>query len=124
MKAMEIHCIGTEFSVCKVRDCGGIDLEGEFLFLGKTDREHSLVCPTDCAPSDALAREDGWRALRIEGSLDFSLVGVLARISAILAARDIAIFAVSTFDTDYILVKSDAFARALEALSEAGYAIA
>ncbi len=121
---MEIHCIDTEFSVCKVRDYAGIDLEGEFLFLGKTDREHSLVCPTDCAPSDALAREDGWRALRIEGSLDFSLVGVLARISAILAARGIAIFAVSTFDTDYILVKSDAFARAVEALSEAGYASA
>ena len=65
----------------------------------------------------------GWRGFRIEGVLDFSLVGILAGLSAILAARKIGIFTVSTYNTDYILVKNGDFERALAALEEAGYEV-
>lgn len=120
---MEINVLKDEFSVCKVASCEGIDLDAPFVFTGSTDGEKSLVCPTSRVPGATLAREDGWLAFRIEGQLDFSLVGILARISSILAAEKIGIFAISTFDTDYILVKAENLDRALAALASAGYGI-
>ena len=96
---------------------------GHFVFTGSTDEEKSLVCPTALAPKDTLAREDGWRAFRIVGVLDFSLIGILARISACLAENGIGIFVVSTFNTDYILTRAKDFDRAIKALREAGHAI-
>ena len=74
-------------------------------FIGSTDAELSLVCETDRVPRRTLAREDGWRALRIVGQLDFSLTGILSRIATILADEKIGIFAVSTYNTDYILFR-------------------
>ncbi len=118
---MKLSVLKESFSVCKVASYEGIDLDTPFVFTGATDREKSLVCPTCRVPEATLAREDGWRAFRIEGSLDFSLVGILARISSVLAAEGIGIFAISTFDTDYILVKDADFERALAALAEAGF---
>ena len=118
---MKIRVLKEFFSVCKVASYEGVDLDTPFVFTGATDREKSLVCPTDRVPVATLAREDGWRAFRIEGQLDFSLVGILARISSVLAAEKIGIFAVSTFDTDYILVKAENLERALVALARAGY---
>lgn len=111
------------FSVCKVRDYAGVEIDQPFVFVGRTDEEKSLVCPTDRVPADTLAREDGWRAFRICGELDFSLIGILSRISTILAENKIGIFAVSTYNTDYILTKSENFERALKVLGEAGYRI-
>lgn len=111
------------FSVCKVRDYAGVEIDQPFVFIGRTDEEKSLVCPTDRVPADTLAREDGWRAFRICGELDFSLIGILSGISAILAENKIGIFAVSTYNTDYILTKSENFERALKVLGEAGYRI-
>ncbi len=67
--------------------------------------------------------EDGWRALRVKGVLDFSLTGILAKISGILANAKIGIFAVSTYNTDYILMKKENFEKALNVLSDAGYDI-
>ena len=83
----------------------------------------SLVCRTAKVPGNATRREDGWRAFRIQGQLDFSLVGILSRISSILAENRIGIFAMSTYHTDYILVKAGDYERALECLSAAGYTI-
>lgn len=120
---MTLQVLAAGLSVCKVSDLSGVDLSGELYFLGKTDRELSLVCPTDRVPERTLAREDGWRALRVAGSLDFSLVGVLAGIAGILARNGISIFALSTYDTDYILTKEEQFERALTALQQAGYAV-
>lgn len=120
---MRLRKIGGAFSVCRISDVSGVDFSREFCFLGKTDEEISLVCETDAAPEGALAREDGWRAFRIEGVLDFSLVGILAGISAFLAENGIGIFAVSTYNTDYILTKEENFGRTLEALEKAGYEI-
>ena len=118
---MKIRVLKESFSVCKVASYEGIDLDAPFVFTGSTDRERALVCPSSRVPDATLAREDGWRAFRIEGQLDFSLVGILARISSILATEKIGIFAVSTFDTDYILVKAENLERALVALARAGY---
>ena len=118
---MTIEALDAHFSICQVRDFSSVDLEAPFCFAGKTDEEHSLVCLTQSVPDNALAREDGWRALRIQGALDFSLVGVLARIAALMAERGIGIFAISTFNTDYILTRQEQYPQALEALLRAGY---
>ena len=120
---MTIQTIHEEFSVCKVADYGGIDLSEPFVFTGSTDEEKSLVCPVRLVPANTLEREDGWRAFRIEGTLDFSLVGILADLSRILAEGDVGIFAISTFNTDYILTKAKDFARAGELLTRAGYSV-
>jgi hypothetical protein len=111
------------FSICKLRDYSKVDLNRPFVFTGSTDEERSLVCPTPEVPSDALERSDGWRAFRIEGVLDFSLVGILAGISDILAKGGIGIFAVSTFNTDYVLTRADRFEEALRLLTTSGYGI-
>ena len=111
------------FSVCKVTDYTGIDMDQPFVFSGRTDQEKSLVCPTAIVPDNTLARDDGWRAFRICGELDFSLIGILAKISKILAENAIGIFAISTYNTDYILTKEKNFDKALQVLTEAGYEI-
>ena len=121
--AVRLAALAEEFSVCKVADYGQIDLSQPFVFTGSTDDEKSLVCPVRLVPENTLAREDGWRALRIEGTLDFSLIGILAGISQCLADNGIGIFAVSTFNTDYIMTKTENFARAIQALKAAGYEI-
>ncbi len=119
---MKLHVIDRDFTVCKVKDTEGIRYSG-FTFVGVTDEEVSLVCSTSDVPEDTLEREDGWRAFRIEGVLDFSLIGILSRISTILAEGGIGIFAVSTYNTDYILTKREDFDRALALLEERGYTV-
>lgn len=118
-----IETLEGRFSVCKVEDYSGIDLNQPYLFSGKTDMENSLVCLTECVPKKTLEREDGWRGFRIAGQLDFSLIGVLAHITKILAEYEIGVFVISTFDTDYVFVKEENQERALNALRHAGYSI-
>ncbi len=118
---MELKVLPYSFTVCKVSTNNHIDLNTEFCFVGKTDDEISLVCKTEDAPTDTTERDDGWKGFRIEGVLDFSLIGILSKISSILAENNIGIFAVSTFNTDYIFVKSENFDRALSALKKKGY---
>lgn len=110
-------------TVCKVRRLSEIGMASGFFFIGKTDEELSLVCRTEDTPAETVARDDGWKAFRIQGTLDFSLTGVLAGLSGILARHKIGIFAVSTYNTDYILVKEDNFDRALKILASEGYTV-
>lgn len=112
-----------QFTVCKLKSAEDIRTDKEFFFASVTDEEISLVCKTCDVPLDTVAREDGWRAFRIEGILDFSLIGILSKISTVLAENGIGIFAVSTYNTDYILVKEENFEKALKALKENGYQI-
>jgi hypothetical protein len=70
---------------------------------------------------DAACREDGWRAFRIVGTLDFSLVGVIAKISSLLSESGIPVFVVSTYNTDYVLVKKENEIKALAVFNQAGY---
>ena len=120
---MKLKAIEHDFTVCKVRDISQVDFNDEFCFLGKTDEEISLVCRSEKTPLNTVEREDGWKAFRIEGILDFSLVGILCRISAVMAENEIGIFALSTFNTDYVLVKKHNFERAVNALRGAGYEV-
>lgn len=120
---MEIKALRDLFSVCKVEDTSQIELSKDFCFAAKTDEEISLVCPTKDVPAVTSARDDGWRGFRIQGTLDFSLIGILAKISAILAEQKIGIFAVSTYNTDYVFVKQECFAKALQSLAEHGYKV-
>ena len=95
----------------------------DFCFTGKTDEEISLVCKTEDVPENTLERDDGWKGFRITGVLDFSLIGILSKISSILAENKIGIFAVSTYNTDYIFVKEENFGKAINALKDSGYDI-
>lgn len=120
---MKLKKLPYNFSVCKVADLSAIKLSVDFFFVGRTDEELSLVCRTEDVPENTVERDDGWRGFRIEGVLDFSLIGILSRLSTILAENKISIFAVSTYNTDYILTKAENFDRAMDVLAAAGYEV-
>ena len=120
---MELKILKQDFSIGKLHDVSQADLQNEFCFFAKTDQEDSLVCPTEFMPDDMIEREDGWRAFRIQGILDFSLIGILAEISSMLADHKIGIFVISTYNTDYILTKAENFERAVRVLADHGYEI-
>ena len=120
---MKLKRIPYGLTVCKVEDIYAVDMDSDFYFLGKTDEEISLVCRTEATPSLTIERDDGWRGFRIQGILDFSLIGILSKLSGILAEHEIGIFAVSTYNTDYILVKEENFERALSVLKSEGYVV-
>lgn len=120
---MEIKRIDFEFSVCKVENYSLVKMDSEYCFVGKTDEENSLVCIAEDVPLNVTERDDGWKAFRIQGVLDFSLIGILSKISGILAENKIGIFAVSTYNTDYILTKKENYEKALTVLADAGYQI-
>lgn len=118
---MDLKRLPYQFSVCKLNSVSDLVSDKEFWFAARTDEEISLVCKTSDCPSDTLERDDGWKCFRIEGVLDFSLIGILSKISAILAENRIGIFAVSTYNTDYILVKEENFGKAMQVLENEGY---
>ena len=119
---LTIQLLPQPLTVCKVESLADFSMAG-LCFIGQTDSELSLVCETALVPARTLAREDGWRALRVAGPLEFSLTGILSEIASTLAAAKVPIFAVSTYDTDYILVKRENLARTVAALTGAGYAV-
>ncbi|SHK25281.1 hypothetical protein SAMN02745163_03495 [Clostridium cavendishii DSM 21758] len=94
----------------------------EFFSITKTSDELSIVCLERDIPMDTVC-ERGWRILKIEGPLDFSLIGIMASISSILAQKGISIFAISTYDTDYILVKNTDVDNAVETLVSERYKV-
>lgn len=120
---LTIKIIEGEFSVLKLKSLDGIDLTEDFTFAAKTDEELSLVCPSKNAPAHYIECDRGWRCFRIQGVLDFSLIGILAPISKILADNNIGIFVISTYNTDYVLTKADSFDKAVKLLSDNGYMI-
>ena len=120
---MELKKIELNLTVCKVKNVSDIDMTSEFYFIGRTDEEISLVCKTEDTPIETVERDDGWKGFRIQGTLNFSLIGILSKLSGILADHKIGIFAVSTYNTDYIFVKEENFDRALNVLASEGYSI-
>ena len=120
---MELKRIDYKLTVCKVEGASNINMDADFYFIGKTDEEVSLVCRTEDTPQRTVKRDDGWRGFRIQGVLDFSLIGILSKLSGILADHKIGIFAVSTYNTDYILVKEENYERALTILASEGYTV-
>jgi len=95
---------------------------GLFSSITRTEEELSVVCPDAHVP-DGVRRQGGWRVLKVEGPLDFSLTGVLASLTAPLAREGISVFALSTYETDYLLVKTEQLEKAIQALRGEGYEI-
>ncbi len=93
-----------------------------FLSMTRTSGEFSIVCPARLAPK-TVKQVAGWRAFQVEGPLDFGLTGVLAAIATPLAQAGISIFSVATYDTDYVLVKTERLDAALQALRAAGHSV-
>lgn len=81
------------------------------------------MCSTNLVPKNALECDHGWKAFRIQGILDFSQIGILSKISTLLAEKEIGIFALSTFNTDYILTKKENYEKAILTLEQNGYEI-
>ena len=117
---MKFEMLKKRFAVCALTE--PVLPDGEFVSLTLSGGEVSLVCEEEKAPRRCKA-ESGWRALKIMGPLDFSLVGILADISSVLAQAKVSIFAVSTYETDYVLIKEDSLERGLQALEAMGHTI-
>ena len=117
---MKLEKLDGTFAVCKLESVDDIDVGGEFASLTVTDSEVSLVCEQSRVPIGCIA-DRGWKALRISGTLDFALVGILAEISGILARAAVSIYAVSTYDTDYLFVKANQLDTARTTLEAAGH---
>jgi len=96
--------------------------QGNFSSVTRTAEELSVVCAAEAIPANVQA-ERGWRCLRVAGRLDFSQTGVLVSIAGPLAAAKVSIFAVSTYDTDYVLVRDHAMMAVIECLSAAGHEV-
>ncbi len=95
-------------------------LQGSFFSVTRTAEELSVVCPESLVPEGVQA-ERGWRAMRVAGVIEFSVIGVLAGLTVPLAEAGISVFAVSTYDTDYVLVREPELGRAIEVLRRAGH---
>ena len=122
-KPLILEKLDLDFSICKLPDISDVDLSRDFTFLSKTDEEISFVCPAGLTPQNSIAVETGWNALRVDGVLDFSMVGLLARISGILAKENISSFVISTYNTDYFFLKFHDFERSVSLLTKNGYTI-
>jgi hypothetical protein len=121
-----LRVLAERYAVCRLAAGATVDPSlferEELAVLARAPGELSLVCRESLRPPGAAA-ETGFRALGVVGPLDFSLVGVLAGLTGVLAQAGISVFAISTYDTDYLLVRETSLARALEALRTAGYAV-
>jgi hypothetical protein len=113
------------FAICRLAADAELPewLGGSLVSITRTSDELSLVCAEGSVPASVEA-ERGWRCLKVEGPLDFELTGILAGLSGALAEAEIPVFAVSTYETDYLLVKADRLDAAAAALRGAGHAVA
>jgi hypothetical protein len=113
------------YAVCRLdRDAPAPDwaTSGLFSSVTRTVAELSVVCPDACVPV-GVKKESGWRVLMVVGPLDFSLTGVLAPLTGPLAREGISVFALSTYDTDYLLVKEEQLGKAIQVLKAEGYEV-
>jgi len=123
MSALKLETLDGSYSIHRFQHSAEIPaavLKSEFYNITRTDDELSIVCKSEIELKGNLC-DSGWSCIRIAGVLDFALTGILAKLSDILAKAGIPIFAISTYNTDYILVKSDKLNSAIAALKESGY---
>lgn len=121
----DLKVLPMELAVCRLgpdEKTPGWLWRAPFVSLTRTGDELSVVCPQDRVPP-GVEQVGGWRGLKVCGPLDFSLVGVLASLAQPLAEAGISIFAVSTYETDYILVRENDFEAAVSALRKAGHRV-
>jgi uncharacterized protein len=119
--------LNQEFAICKLDPNVLIPdwvWTSSFYAITKTADELSIVCEQDkVVPHPNMQQENGWKCLQVVGQLDFSLTGILSSIAQPLAENKISIFAISTYNTDYILVKKEYFEKAQEVLKQNGFNI-
>jgi len=122
--ARRLSLLEGRFAVCRLPACAPwpVPRAGPLLSITRTGEETSVVCLAENAPRGARV-EDGWRALKLEGPIPFQEIGVLSALSGSLAGAGLSLFAISTFDTDYILVKETDLAAAVDALRRAGFGV-
>lgn len=119
----KLELLPDTYAVCRLDKNAPIPdwaTQGLFSSITRTARELSVVCPDARVPGE-LKKESGWKVLMVEGPLDFSLTGVLASLTGPLAREGISVFAASTYDTDYLLVKQEQLKRAIQVLGAEGY---
>ena len=119
ISSLTLHLEPWDLAICRLESQAEIPawgMKGPFWTLSRSEEELSLVCSCDLVP-EGMVHEGPWRALRVAGPLDFSLTGIVAGLSAPLAAAGIPVFVISTYDTDYLLVKSSRLGAAREALA-------
>ncbi|MDQ4039828.1 MAG: ACT domain-containing protein [Actinomycetota bacterium] len=122
---VNIQVLEDSYAVCRMKPDRQLTLPGaspSIYSVTRTPAELSIVCASHLAPEDAEV-EEGWSAMVVEGPLDFSLTGILASIADPLASAEISIFAVSTYDTDYVLLKSHQRDAAVRTLEAAGHTV-
>jgi hypothetical protein len=122
---LALHVIPESLAVCRLDPSTRLPewaTRGSFFSITRTADELSVICLQANVPAGVVC-ESGWRALQVAGPLGFSIVGVLAGIAGALASARISLFAVSTFDTDYILVKAADLEGTIQALQKAGYSV-
>jgi hypothetical protein len=123
MKPLNLSIHPLNFAVCQLPTDASVPqqtLQAPFYALTRTEDELSLVVPENFAPPEAKV-EAGWRCLKVVGPLDFALTGILANLATALAEAGVAIFAISTYDTDYILVKAVDLETAIQSLQAVGH---
>lgn len=113
-----------ELAICRFNldDRWSLPQQGSFMSVTRTEDEISVVCPVESVSEDARV-DEGWRALKVHGPIPFEMTGVLASIINPLADAKIPVFAMATFDTDYVLVRQETLERAAEALRKAGHLV-
>ena len=124
-RRLELLSLNFRLAVCKLGPNERIPhwaLEGDFFSVTRTRDELSIVCSESAVPEGVRAERD-WSALRVVGSMEFTVVGVLASLTAPVAAAKIGVFAISTFDTDYLLVKEKDLHQAVLALRSSGHVV-
>jgi hypothetical protein len=125
LPGLTLTLLGDTFSVCRLEPTEIVPdwaWTGEVACVTRTRDELSIVCRADLVPGEVLC-EAGWRCLKVKGPIDFALTGVFARIAQPLADAGISLFAVMTYDTDYVMVKHDRLRDAVDALMAAGHTV-
>lgn len=125
MDKLKLKLLKDMYGVCRLNNNSKIPewgAKGEFSSITRTEDELSIVCLQNNIP-EGIQCEKSWKVFKIEGPLDFSLIGILSAISSLMAEKGISIFAISTYDTDYILIKDKDLNKAIEVLSNDKYEI-
>ena len=122
MTALRISILRSRFAVARLAPSAAVPswVRGAFTSVTRTEHELSIICDDTAVPDDVRS-ERGWRGLMVEGPIPFEVTGVAAALVAPLAAAKISVFLLATFDTDYLLLKEEVFARAVEILRAEGH---
>jgi hypothetical protein len=124
MTTFTLEILYDQYTICRLDAAAQVPAwaKGAFVSVSRSDEELSVVCPQVNVPAQIPSERD-WRCLRVEGPLNMSMVGVIASLTSLLATAKISVFVISTFDTDYLLVKEDDLDTAMESFLLAGHEV-